>query len=123
MDMPEIRETFGKAACLSYFSGLRFPKDMTESEPQNRRLGYARISTYWQTLDAQIAQLRAEGCAKIYQEKASGAQTCRASGECRPIWLYIAGRLHAPNLSSPALPKEALNNSAPSIPGHVKSMT
>src|SRR5438045_98498 len=50
---------------------------MTESEPQNRRLGYARVSTYGQTLDAQIAQLRAEGCAKIYREKASGAQADR----------------------------------------------
>jgi DNA invertase Pin-like site-specific DNA recombinase len=50
---------------------------MTESEPQNRRLGYARVSTYGQTLDAQTAQLRAEGCAKIYREKASGAQADR----------------------------------------------
>jgi DNA invertase Pin-like site-specific DNA recombinase len=70
-------KTFGKTACPSRFSGLRFPKDMTESEPQNRRLGYARVSTYGQTLDAQIAQLRAEGCAKIYREKASGAQADR----------------------------------------------
>jgi DNA invertase Pin-like site-specific DNA recombinase len=70
-------KTFGKTACPSQFSGLRFPKDMTESEPQNRRLGYARVSTYGQTLDAQIAQLRAEGCAKIYREKASGAQADR----------------------------------------------
>jgi DNA invertase Pin-like site-specific DNA recombinase len=46
---------------------------MTESEPQNRRLGYARVSTYGQTLDSQIAQLRAEGCDRIYREKASGA--------------------------------------------------
>jgi hypothetical protein len=33
---------------------------MTEIEPQNRRLGYARVSTYSQTLDAQLEQLR--GC-------------------------------------------------------------
>jgi DNA invertase Pin-like site-specific DNA recombinase len=50
---------------------------MTESKPQNRRLGYARVSTYGQTLDAQIAQLRAEGYIKIYREKASGAQADR----------------------------------------------
>src|SRR3954467_11071337 len=50
---------------------------MTESEPQNRRLGYARVSTYGQTLGAQIAQLRAEECAKIYQEKASGTRPDR----------------------------------------------
>ena len=31
---------------------------MTESNPQNRSLGCARVSTYAQTLDAQLAQLR-----------------------------------------------------------------
>src|ERR1700722_17418493 len=45
--------------------------------PETRRLGYARVSTYGQTLDAQLAQLRAEGCAKIYREKASGARPDR----------------------------------------------
>jgi predicted site-specific integrase-resolvase len=49
----------------------------TESNPQNRRLGYAHVSTYGQTLDAQLEQLRAEGCAKIYREKASGSQADR----------------------------------------------
>jgi DNA invertase Pin-like site-specific DNA recombinase len=50
---------------------------MTESNPKIRRLGYARVSTYGQTLDAQLAQLRADGCARIYREKASGAQPTR----------------------------------------------
>ena len=56
---------------------LQFAKDMTENNPRNRRLGYARVSTYGQTLDAQLAQLRAEGCVKVYREKASGAQADR----------------------------------------------
>ena len=50
---------------------------MTEKNPLSRRLGYARVSTYGQTLDAQLEQLRKEGCNPIYREKASGAQPSR----------------------------------------------
>jgi DNA invertase Pin-like site-specific DNA recombinase len=50
---------------------------MTENNLPSRRLGYARVSTYGQTLDARLAQLRAEGCAQIYREKTSGAQPTR----------------------------------------------
>ena len=50
---------------------------MTDSEPQTRRLGYARVSTYGQTLDAQLDQLQRDGCGKVYREKASGAQADR----------------------------------------------
>jgi DNA invertase Pin-like site-specific DNA recombinase len=39
--------------------------------------GYARVSTYGQMLDAQLAQLRSQGRSKIYREKASGAQADR----------------------------------------------
>ena len=69
--------TFGNSACPRPFNRLRFPKDMTETDTPSRRLGYARVSTYGQTLDAQLEQLRAEGCGKIYREKASGAQADR----------------------------------------------
>ena len=50
---------------------------MTETQPQNRRLGYARVSTYGQTLDAQLEQLRGAGCTKIYREKVTGAHNDR----------------------------------------------
>jgi DNA invertase Pin-like site-specific DNA recombinase len=50
---------------------------MTKTYPQNRRLGYARVSTYGQTLDAQLEELRAEGCSRIYREKVTGAHNNR----------------------------------------------
>jgi DNA invertase Pin-like site-specific DNA recombinase len=40
--------------------------------------GYARVSTDGQTVAAQVATLRAAGCAKVFSETASGAKTDRA---------------------------------------------
>src|SRR5438067_9437216 len=50
---------------------------MAKNQPQNRRLGYARVSTYGQTLDAQLEQLRGAGCSKIYREQVTGAHNDR----------------------------------------------
>jgi hypothetical protein len=50
---------------------------MTQSPKTSRRLGYARVSTVGQTLDAQLEQLKADGCTRIYREKASDARPDR----------------------------------------------
>src|SRR6266403_1634432 len=52
---------------------------MTETHPEKRFLGYARVSTYGQTLDSQLEQLRKAGCASrnIYREKVTGARADR----------------------------------------------
>jgi hypothetical protein len=40
-------------------------------------VGYARVSTDGQTLDAQLASLKAAGAEKVFAEKVSGAVTDR----------------------------------------------
>jgi DNA invertase Pin-like site-specific DNA recombinase len=52
---------------------------MVETHPEKRLIGYARVSTYGQTLDSQLEQLRAAGCTtrNIYREKVTGAHSDR----------------------------------------------
>jgi DNA invertase Pin-like site-specific DNA recombinase len=52
---------------------------MTETNPEKRLFGYARVSTYGQTLDGQLDQLRKAGCSSrnIYREKVTDARPDR----------------------------------------------
>ena len=43
--------------------------------------GYAHVSTDHQNLAAQVERLTAEGCAKVFQETASGSRADRAALE------------------------------------------
>ena len=52
---------------------------MTETDPKKCLIGYAGVSTFGQTLDTQLEQLRAAGCSSrnIYREKVTGARADR----------------------------------------------
>ena len=57
----------------------RLSLDTTETHREKRLIGYARISTYGQTLENQLKQLRAAGCSSrnIHREKVMGARPDR----------------------------------------------
>ena len=48
--------------------------------------GYARVSTDGQSLSAQLAELKAAKCAKIFQEKISGARS-----DCKQLMRLMEG--------------------------------
>src|SRR3974377_221434 len=52
---------------------------MNGTHPEKRLLGYARVSTYGQTLDSQLEQLRQAGCSTLtlFREKVTGARAAR----------------------------------------------
>jgi DNA invertase Pin-like site-specific DNA recombinase len=61
-------------------------------------IGYARVSTSGQTLDAQLEQLRAFGCDTVFQETISGARADRpqlkkALASLNPDDVFVVTRL------------------------------
>src|SRR5271166_3281153 len=76
----------------------RRPLPGSPSGPTGRLLGYARVSTEDQATDAQTDELRAAGCAAIYQEHGSGAsrarpELARMMREIRPGDVLVVVRL------------------------------
>ena len=45
---------------------------MNQSDAPGQRIGYARVSTVGQSLDAQLEKLQKAGCDRIFQEKITG---------------------------------------------------
>jgi len=66
-------------------------KRQTVKVPQlpKRLIGYARVSTEDQVHDAQMDELRAAGCDRIFQEHGSGAS------RARPVLTRLLGELTA----------------------------
>jgi DNA invertase Pin-like site-specific DNA recombinase len=57
--------------------GVTFAVRYDRNSPAKPPSRLARVSTYGQTLDAQLEQLRAAGSTKIYREKVTGARADR----------------------------------------------
>ena len=64
---------------VDFGQAIAEPSSVPQRITVSSRLGYARVSTYGQTLDAQLDQLRAAGCSSrnIYREKVTGARADR----------------------------------------------
>jgi hypothetical protein len=91
--------TFAWPRCITDFKKLSYTKDtcisaaLTPGFGVMTIIGYTRVSTDGQTLDSQIATLKAAGAARIYRETASGAKS-RAQGAGARLEDYC-GRRHA----------------------------
>jgi len=68
-------------------------------------IGYARVSTDGQTLDAQQASLKAAGAEKVFAEKVSGANMSRAGvlADHAERWPRARSAGHSRHLRSPRI--------------------
>jgi len=65
-----------------------------------RKIGYARVSAQHQNLDRQLGALVAEGCERVYQEKASGRRTMGRPQLGKAIAALGTGRAGAAGVGS-----------------------
>jgi hypothetical protein len=75
-------------------------------------IGYARVSTDGQTLDAQHAALTAAGADKVFAEKVSGAMTDRKAlakaistekwGQSRAVFAAVSKSCHPSSCAAPS---------------------
>src|SRR5262249_21597401 len=99
-DLRGALHSVGSAKILPFAPCEKGPESLAIGWLRNRcetkrgfvlKIGYARVSSLDQNLDRQIAALRAEGCEKIYREKASGkASMALASSGLLRISLPLA---------------------------------
>src|SRR5438067_13902138 len=83
---------------------------MVETHSEKRLIGYARVSTYGQTLDSQLEQLRAAGCTSrnIYREKVTGARADRRElnrmlGRLAPDDVVMVTRIDPASRAAPSI--------------------
>ena len=100
-------KTFGKFSWPWFVNGLHFPQDMPKSNPQSRRIGYARVTTYGRTLDAQLDQLR-KGVFQTGGICGGGNVPCHSEATFKIPDRYFRWRFSLPTRDKSARPRKSL---------------